>query len=61
MVSQPIQHSDLSQAWFLITHRHLCPSSDRSNEECTRPLVETGGGIPGEGAEGHGRGKMGVF
>lgn len=40
--------SYLSQAWFLITHRHLCPSY---NEKRTRPLAETGGGTPGEGAQ----------
>lgn len=59
--SSPSWYKDLSQAWFLITHRHLCPSSDRSNEERMRPLAETGGGTPGEGAEDHGRGKRSVL
>lgn len=59
--SSPSWCNDLSRAWFLITHRNLYPSSDRSNEERTRPLVETGGGTSGEGAEDHGRGKKGVL
>lgn len=57
--SSPCSH--LSQAWFLITHRYLCPSSDLSNEERTRPLAETGGGTPGEGAEDRDKGKRGVL